>query len=876
MRNLEDSVGRACARWVTLVERRPGRVLFACAALAAICGAYAVLRLGVNADPRTLIAEDLPFQVRQRDLTRTFHTLADGILVTVEADSPVVAGRAADALAARLAERGELFSQVDVPGGGPFFARNALLYLEPERLEDLTNRLARVQPFLAELARDQSLVGISNLLRAALASQRAGTDTGLDLATALERVTGAIDAAVDHRPAPDPWGSALLGGALPLEARQRVVALRPRLDYGDLLTAAPHVTAIREAARALDLTAERGIRVRVTGEPVLNYEELLAISSQMRVVGVVSFVLFAAIIVLAFRSVRVVLAMVTSLLAALLLSNAFATATVGDLNQISATFNVLIIGLGGELQIHACMRYLELLGLGRSRLQALIDMAESMGPALFSSACTTAIGFFIFLLTDFTGVAQLGLISGTGMFLSLLSSFTVLPAVLAFGRPPRPLAAAPAHFMAWLEHLPLRFAAPIRVAAVAIAVVAVATLPRVRFDYNMLNLRDPGTESVQAFTDLLAHAGNTPWTVDVIAPDLGSARTLAARLATLDLVAQTRTIDDYVPADQDEKREILATASYFVPPEFRAPPPPSEAAQREALWALGAEAARAGAGASALAAAARGLHGAVTRFLDGLATEASPPAALARLAAGLVGSLPEQLRELRPLLEPGHVTRADLPPDLARQMLAPDGRARIQVYPREDLSDSTALERFVDGVRAVAPEATGSAVWMVEWGRVTWHAMTRALTIGMVCMVLFLVLLWRSARDTLLAFFPLVLATLVTCATLVLCGQPFNFTNVIVLPMLVGMGVDNGVHLVHRHRTAPDEIDVLASSTARAVFFAAVTAILSFGSLGFASHRGVAAFGQMLTLGVFVTLVCYVIVLPAVLEWDDRHRNRGR
>src|SRR5262249_51636333 len=109
-----------------------------------------------------------------------------------------------------------------------------------------------------------------------------------------------------------------------------------------------------------------------------------------------------------------------------------------------------------------------------------------------------------------------------------------------------------------------------------------------------------------------------------------------------------------------------------------------------------------------------------------------------------------------------------------------------------------------------------------------------------------------------------------------LTGMPFNFANVIVLPMLIGMGVDNGVHLVHRHRTNPDEVDVLATSTARAVFFSAFTTILCFGSLAFASHRGMAALGQMLTTGVAATLVCYVVVLPAVLAWDDERRRGPR
>jgi predicted RND superfamily exporter protein len=104
-------------------------------------------------------------------------------------------------------------------------------------------------------------------------------------------------------------------------------------------------------------------------------------------------------------------------------------------------------------------------------------------------------------------------------------------------------------------------------------------------------------------------------------------------------------------------------------------------------------------------------------------------------------------------------------------------------------------------------------------------------------------------------------------------GEPFNFANVIVLPMLIGMSVDSGVHLVHRHRSEPEEEDVLATSTARAVLFSTLTTMLAFGSLAFAPHRGIAAIGRLLTIGVALVLLCYVVVLPAVLEWDDRRRR---
>jgi hypothetical protein len=239
----------------------------------------------------------------------------------------------------------------------------------------------------------------------------------------------------------------------------------------------------------------------------------------------------------------------------------------------------------------------------------------------------------------------------------------------------------------------------------------------------------------------------------------------------------------------------------------------------------------------------------------------------------VVGSLPQQIRDLQRLTAPDAVTVESLPDDLRRQMLAPDGRARIQVLPKEDVGDSRALERFVASVQAVAPDAVGLAPYVIEWGRVTWTAMLWALVGGVGCMLVFLMFLWRGLWDPLLAFFPLALAAALTGASLVVLGQTFNFANVIVLPMLIGMSIDSGVHLVHRHRLQADE-NVLGTSTARAVFYSALTTMLAFGSLGLAPHRGMATLGQLLAIGTALVLICYVVVLPAVLEWDDRRRRR--
>jgi hopanoid biosynthesis associated RND transporter like protein HpnN len=870
---LDARIGRICGRWMAIVDRHPGLVLIAVGLLTVFAAVYAALNLGVNAEPKALINPDLRFQQRQKELASTFHILNDGILVVIDAESPFAAGRAAEALGAKLAERKDLFTEVDVPGGGPFFAKNALLYLDVDQLEDLVDRLSTVQPFLAAFSHDQSLVTVSNLLGDALAAARSGQKLGLDLPLVLDRVSAATEATLDGRSAPDPWGTALLGDAMPPEAKQRIVALRPVLDYRQLLNAAPAVAAIHQAAKDLEIDEAHGIRLRITGDPILNYEELIAIGRQTRLVGVASFLLFSAAVIYALRSTRIIAALLGSLLVSLAWTNGVAAATVHDLNQISALFNVFIVGLGGEFGIHFCMRYAELCAAGYSRSEALVLTGETTGGSLVSSMATTSIGFLVFLLTDFIGVAQLGLVTSIGMVLSLASTMTVAPAILALGHPAAPtVREAQAPWAKRLEHLPLVWARPIRWGAVVAGLLALILLPRAHFDHNPLELRDPYTESVQTFEDLLARPGVTPWTIDIVAPKMETAEILAARLEQLPVVLKARTLDDWVPKDQDEKRETLETATLFVPPLVADAPNPPPAEQRAALERLAAATdATKGDRDPRLAASAARLNAALRRFLDAPRQDDD----YRKLQMAIVGSLPAQVRDLRPMLTPATVTRDDLPPELTRQYLAPDGRARIELLPREDVSDSRTLERFVDTVRTIVPDAAGMAVWLVEWGRVAWNSMRLALLGGMLAMIVFLLAMWRSVRDTLLAFFPLLLAAGLTCASLVVIGRPFNFANVIVLPMLIGMGVDNGVHLVHRHRTHEEEVDVLGTSTARAVFYAALTTVMAFGSLGFASHKGMATTGQLLTIGVALTLVCYVVVLPAVLEWDDRHRKRS-
>jgi hypothetical protein len=258
------------------------------------------------------------------------------------------------------------------------------------------------------------------------------------------------------------------------------------------------------------------------------------------------------------------------------------------------------------------------------------------------------------------------------------------------------------------------------------------------------------------------------------------------------------------------------------------------------------------------------------QFLERLDTAPDPSREIALLQDSMMGTLPEQLRSLNAALGAGHVTLENLPDTILERMITSDGRVRIQIYPSEDLNDHAALADFVRGVKQITPEVAGSAAEIYESGNAVVAALTQAMVTAFVVITVFLLLLWRRIDDAALVLIPLLLAAALTVATAVLVDIPFNFADVIVLPLLLGIGVDSGIHLVHRARAARPDENLLGTSTARAVVFSALTTIASFGSLGFATHLGLATLGQLLTLGVSFTVVCNLLVLPALISLRPR------
>ena len=882
---IEDALTSLPSRWMDLVCRRALGIVVATLALTLLLAGYAALNLGVDSDTVGLVGRDLPSRRNHDAFAAIFPNLENALLVVIDGATPELAREAAESLAERLRQEEDRFSGVYLPGGGSFFERNGLLYLSVDDLDVFADHMASLQPILGELERDRSIDGLASLVREALDESRE-VERLEQWAEILDRVGEATVAVYSEYPLEISWEELLMRDTSLDVVTRRVIITHPILDFDALLGAAPALSRIRAVSEELGYTPENGVTVRVTGNPALNVEEMIGLGWDIGMAGVFCFLLVSLVLYRALRSIRLMVAAIATLLVGLVWTAAWAALSVGHLNMVSISFAILFIGLGVDFSIHLGMRYADLLRAGARHGAALRGAAESIGSSLVICAVTTSIGFFAFIPTNYRGVAELGMIAGGGMAIILLLTSTFLPALLSTWLrldPERHVRAELSFRKIWWSGI-LRHPVWICAAAGVVFLASLPLLTRTHFDPNVVSMRDPSTESVQAFDDLLSQAGTaSPWYVNSVAENLDAARELAARMDELDVVSETIHLGDYVPADQEEKLEILADLALLLETPFsggraaKEPPAVDEevAALRELHEFLALPQTWDGQG--LLAESARRLRQRIGILLDRIDREGNAVDVLDELEHMLLARFPDQLARLRRSLAAEPIALDDLPSELRARMIAVDGRARLQIFPTESLQEYGDFMDFAREVRRIDPRATGIAVNLIEFGKAAQDAFFTALGWAVIVIAALLFILWRRVTLVALAMAPLFMSSALTVAVLVLLGTGFNYTNVIVIPLLFGIGIDSGVHLVHRAMVEGARgPDLLETTTARAVFYSAVTTTVSFGSLAFSSHQGIRSFGLLLTVGMVFTVVCNLVVLPALLELTSRSKRLTR
>jgi len=518
--------------------------------------------------------------------------------------------------------------------------------------------------------------------------------------------------------------------------------------------------AVHAAAGALGLDAARGVRVQLTGEVPLADQEFASLQENIGLVGAVMLAAMLITLWFATRSVRLVAAILITIVLGLILTMAAGLLAVGRFNVISVAFIPLFVGLGVDFGIQLCVRYNAERVEGAAPDAAMQQAAVALGAPLTLAAGAIFLGFGAFLPTDYIGIAELGLIAGIGMVIALALSATLLPALVIVFRPDRPRGEVGIAALAPVDRLLERRRGAVLWAFVAALIVSIALLPWASFDFNPLHLRDPKAPSMRALADLTRDPDRTPNTIDVLARSTNEAQVLTRKLAALPEVAHVVSLDSFVPDDQPAKLALIQDAALLLdvtinPLDIAAPP--SDAEMVAALTQSAARLREISAGNQTQG--ARDAQRLASLF-DQLAQAA--PAKRAALNAALAKPLGVMLDQVRTALQAAPVTRADLPADLVRSWVAPDGRVRLQVFPKGDSNDNRVITRFRDAVAGVTPAISGLPVGTQAAAGTIAGAFVRAgiLAFLLVSVLLFAVL--RDVREVAFTLAPVVLSIFLT------------------------------------------------------------------------------------------------------------------
>jgi hypothetical protein len=821
---------------------------------------YVSAHFALSTDTNALLSPKLPWRVRQAEFNALFPPERSDIVVVVDGQTPELSEAAAASLAAALSTQRMLFRSVERPDGGPFWDHKGLLFASVEDVRTTTSQLLKNQPLLGSMASDPSLRGLANTLALAMKGIKEKQDSIEPLRTPLRTLADALQDLAAGKPQFFSWRTLITGQKADESALRHILLINPVLDFTQLQPAKVPIEAIRRSAQRLQLDGAHGVRVRLTGSVPLQDEEFATLTERA---GLIAALASAAIILMLWFAVRspwLIASILATTVVGLLMASALGLALFHRFNVISVAFIPLFVGMGMDLGIQFSVRYRAERSLAPDVPAALIATSRTMGLSLTLAAAAIGAGFLAFTPTSYYGVSQLGVIAGLGLIAALALNLTVLPALIALTRPPGAPERAGTR-LTRIDNFVLGHRALVVGTGAALGLICAALLPLVRFDFNPLHLRSSRVESVATLLDLMRDEDRSRNTVEVIRPNLAAADELAAVFRRDPTVHAAHTLSTFIPSAQPEKLALIEDAANIMDltlSPLDVAPAPTDAQIVASLGQAALKLRETSIDDPALLRNARRL----ADEFDALAHGSQSMRASAEQM--LVPGFNTTLEQIRNFLHPGGPVRLEtLPAALVQQWETPDGRARVSVLPKGDSNDDAVLRRFVAAGIRIAPDATGTAVYLQSYGKAVVDAFIEAgvLSFIAICALLFYAL--RRVRDVAITMAPIVLTGLLTMGTCVVIAQPLNFANIIALPLLFGIGVAFHIYFVMSWRSGGSHL--LTSSLARGVFFSALATATGFGSLWASSHPGTASMGKLLMISLVWTLTSALLFQPALM-----------
>lgn len=834
-----------------------------------------------------LMPRNAPFQVDYRSYRAEFGDQEE-IVAVIESDDAELSTRAADALYASLTTQKQMFRQIFYPGGLPYFRQNGLLFMPLEDIIKLKTTLSMAAPMLKDLAESPSVqtmfTSLSSQIERYIAKPEPETLKSLTfmlstLDTGFKGFNGKSSALS--------FDSFLKGGLdgkpsmLEQVGKQQVIAMLPIKQSGSFIPAEQAIKSSRLAIEKLLKEPQfKGVKAGLTGVPVLEYEEIASSQEDMKLAAIVSLGLTVLLLFYAFRGLLNVIAAMVSLSVGLCLSFGFATVAVGHLNILSMVFAVMLVGLGIEYGIQVVLRYQEELTQNVSGAVA-IDMGLTRNiRSIIWAAATTVMAFITFTFTDFKGISELGIIAAGGIVLCVLTTLTVLPAMLLLlerFRKPKNVSAQRSSqrlLLPGLERLFMRSGVVIA-AALLLSVACVYPVYQNSFDYNLMNLQAKGLQSVEYAYKLMRSKENSGYFAVVTAGDMTEAAFLTKKLEALPAVDHVVSLTSLVPEEQEQKLAELAEVRMLMAPikpkQYEENLKVMELPQVFETFRNKVDELKRNLEASKVPEAVpvsdflKTLDG----FFASLEKEKDKNALgmLRDFQGGMFAQLPTKLELLKQSLQVRAVKSSDVPPLLKERFVGKNGRLLLQVAAKKEIFDHQPLEEFVRQVKSISPNATGEPVMVYESLTIMRDSYTKAFAYAFMGIVLILLITFKSFRYTIIGTLPLLSGLLLMAGAMSFFGISFNSANIIVLPLLLGVGIDSAIYIINRYRQEQETAaEVVCSSAGKGVLLNALTILFSFGALMVAHHQGVFSIGAVMSIGMATIVASCLIFLPALLQ----------
>jgi predicted RND superfamily exporter protein len=829
---------------LALFARRRYRLIFALTAALVAVSLAGAARLRFDTDVLNLLPRKSPQVGTFRRALEEFGSL-DYLLIAVRLPEQVVLDpyeEYVDELAARL-EGLEMLERVEFRLGemeeliGTFLPR-AILFLDHDERRQLLERLS-------DSALEQRAKELRRLIEMpqAMALEELLKLDPLDLSEIfLDRFTASRSGlSLD-------WTSGYL---LSQDHRMLLVLARPAHSPGKVELNRVLVDAVRAEVDAVmaewpELSAGAAVpppEVALGGRYVIAIGDEQLIRRDVLVNLVTSMVGVMALFLFAFRRFGPLIYAFVPLSCGLILTFGFTLLVFGELNAATSGVAALLIGLGIDFVIVSYGRFVEERQAGASLASGLARMSGSSGRAVIVGGVTSAATFYAFAITDFTGLKEMGLLTGTGVLLCMVAVVTLLPAMLAAGEDRHSRRRSfPRLYLHGMFSGPLIrrcVAHPRTVLAVGLAVTLMAAVlcRGLEFDDTIQAMRPAGNPGVAVREEVGRHFGTSfdQMMLLIEAPELEEVLELAERAAS----GARALVEEGDLTGFDSVTGILPPLTRQLEAlrwlEEHRPEVDGEKVRARFSAALASEGMRAAA---------------FTPGLDLFAAATSRDAPVT--VADLQGS--EQMRRLLDRYlrhdDDGWSTVVYLYPPRGRWRREPPPAA---VRLAEELGPRAALTGF----NALS---THFRSMVLTDARV-------AAAVGLVLVAILLWLDYRRLSDTLMSLAPLAIGIVWMLGAMVALGIKMNFMNIFVSTMIIGIGVDYGVHMIHRNRelrhAGVEQRLAGLVETGKAIALAALSTMIGFGSLSLSHYSGLRSMGLVAILGALATSLVAITLLPA-------------